>query len=92
MSDSAPVPTNGQGKEGDRQTKPHGPYGNVVGSRPWSQRRVVIGLYFGGEMALRGRCKLLCDRQGGKEEGKEQKRSFLKKGRNLTSAWRVRSA
>lgn len=76
MSDSVPVPTNGQGKEGDRRTKPHSLYGNVVGSRPWSQR-VVIGLYFGGEMALRGRCKLLCDRQGGKGRGKmSRKRVF----------------
>lgn len=71
----------GKGRKGDRRTKSHGLYGNVVGSRPWSQRRVVIGLYFGGEMALRDRCKLLCDLSGReRKREKEQKTSFLKKG------------
>lgn len=71
MSDSAPVPTNGQGKDGDRRTKPHGLYGNVVGSRPWSQRRVVIGLYFGE----RWRCVVDANCYVTVREGRRRERS-----------------
>lgn len=42
---------------------------------------MVIGLYFGGEMALRSRCKLLYDLSGReRKREKEQRTSFLKKG------------
>lgn len=80
MSDSVSVPINGQGKEGDRRTKPHGLYGHIVGSRPYSQRRVVIGLYLGERRrcVVDADCYVTC--QGGRGGGKEQKTSFLKKG------------
>lgn len=76
---------NGRGEEdgGPGEQKPHGLYGNIVGSGPWSQRRVVIGLYSWGAMAPHGRCKLLRGPSGReRRREKEQKTRFLRKEPN----------
>lgn len=69
-------------KTGPRRTKkkPHGLYGNIVGSGPWSQRRVVIGLYSWGAMRCVVDANCYVTHGEGKEEGKGAENEFSKKG------------
>lgn len=75
MADSVFMPINGRREEDGAQANK-----TTRSLWPWSQRKIVIGFYSWGEMALRGRCKLLCDLSGReRKREEEQKTSFLKK-------------
>lgn len=82
MSDSVSVPINGQRKGGGQANKTTRSLWKRRGKQALEpEEGGYRTLFWGGKMALRGRCKRLCDLSGReRKREKEQKTSFLKKG------------